>query len=260
MTARRFTLAAFAFALSVTPGCQPREANSDLRSFLQPSPTPTYPESPWTLSGTIIESDSGNPLPNVLVETFRRTTLTNESGFFEFQRLGRGEVSFSKDGYEALGPFHVAMIRPMTVDVSLQRVIRAPASQVLTAVLFPNDPYFIVSGNPYQMDEWWCGPPCKVVRVNVPLDSRLRARVTWQPFGRNFTLTLAQGVGSAARRVTGAQGVSGDLTAEMSVTGGTDALVYFGLFNFDFNMDFNPANETGLPMDLQFKLTTSISP
>ncbi len=54
--------------------------------------------------------------------------------------------------------------------------------------------------------------------------------------------------------------MSGDLTAEMSVTGGTDALVYFGLFNFDFNMDFNPANETGLPMDLQFKLTTSISP
>ena len=51
------------FALSVTFGCQPRETNSDLRNFLQPSPTPTVvvPESPYTLSGTIIESGGGWP-------------------------------------------------------------------------------------------------------------------------------------------------------------------------------------------------------
>ena len=259
MTARRYGLAACVFALSVTPGCQPKEPNSDLRNVLQPSPTPTVviPESPYTLSGTIIESGAGIPLANVLVEAFRRTTLTNESGFYEFPRLGRTDVSFSKEGFELLGPFSVAMNRPTIIDASLQRVISAPVGQVLTATLFPNDPFFNVSGDSFaELEGWVCGPPCKVVRVNVPLSGRLRARVTWQPFGSDLDLMLAQGVGTLARRLTGARGASGDLTAEMSVTSGSDARVYFGLFNFDFD----PANDTRLPLDLQFRLTTSISP
>ena len=41
----------------------------------------------------------------------------------------------------------MAMGHPMTLDASLQRVIRAPASRVLTAMLFPNDPYFNVRGD-----------------------------------------------------------------------------------------------------------------
>ena len=86
----------------------------------------------------------------------------------------------------------------------------------------------------------------------------VRARVTWQPFGRDFDLMLIQGV--ARPSLAGERGATGDLTAEISVTGGTEARVYFGLFNFDFNFDFNPASDTGLPMDLQFTLTTSISP
>ena len=213
------------------------------------------------MSGTIIESGAGTPLANVLVETLGRTTLTNESGFYEFQRLGRTDISFSKEGFEAPGPFHVVMNRPRAIDANLQRVIRAPASQVLTATLFRNDRFLNVSGEIWaDLDGWVCGPPCKVVRVAVPLSGRLRARVTWQPFGRDFDLMLAQGVGSARPSLTGAQGASGDLTAEMSVTGGTDARVYFGLFNLDFSFEFNPANDTGLPMDLQFRLTTSISP
>ena len=258
MTARRCRLAGCFFALSVTFGCQPREANSDLRNFLQPSPTPTVviPESPYTLSGTIIESGGGNPLADVLVETFGRTTLTNEKGFYEFQRLGRSDLSFNKEGFEAPGPIHVVMNRPMTVDVSLQRVIRAPAGQVLTATLFPNDPSFNVSGDTWaELEGWVCGPPCKVVRVAVPLSGRLRARVTWQPSGGDFGLMLAQGVGSATRRLTGAHGGTGDLTAEMPVTGGSDALAYFGRVDYS-----NPPYDTSLPTDLQFRLTTSISP
>ena len=255
MTARRYRLAVCAFALAVTFGCQRREDNSDLRNFLQPS-TPIVPESPYTLSGTVIESGGGNPLANVIVETFGRTTQTNESGFYELPRLGRTEITLSKEGFEAAGPIHVAMNGPMTVDVSLQRTIRAPASQVLTATLFPNDPSFNVSGDRFaELEGWVCGPPCKVVRVGVPLSGLLRARVTWQPSVSDFGLMFAQGVGSATRRLSGVWDASGDLSAEMPVTSGSDALVYFGRVDFS-----NPPKGTGLPMDLHFRLTTSISP
>ena len=258
MSARRYRLAAWIFALSVTLGCQPRETNSDLRNFLEPSPTtPVIPESPYTLSGTIIESGAGTPLANVLVDAaFGRTTLTNESGFYEFPRLGRTDILFSKEGYEAPGPFRVVMNRPMTVDASLQRVIRAPASQALTATLFPNDPFFSVTGDILaDLEGWVCGPPCKAVRVGVPLSGRLRARVTWQSSSSDFGLFLAQRIGSAAPRPFGSHGASGDLTTEMPATGGTDALVYFGRVDYS-----NPPNDTGLPTDLHFRLTTSISP
>ena len=40
------------------------------------------------------------------------------------------------------------------------------------------------------------------------------------------------------------------------MTGGTDARVYFGLVDVDFDL----TNDTGLPMDVEFKITTSISP
>jgi hypothetical protein len=254
----RLRLAECALALSVTLGCQPREPNSDLRNFLEPSPTPTVvvPESPYTLSGTIIEAGTGASLANVLVETVGRTTLTNESGFYEFTRLGRTDVSFSKDGFEAPGPFHVPMNRPTAIDASLQRVIRATADQALTATLFPNDPSFNVSGDPWaDLDGWVCGPPCKVVRVAVPLSGRIRARVTWQPSGSDFGLFLAQRMGSAAPRLSGSHGASGDLIAEMSATGGTDARVYFGRVDYS-----NPPSGTKLTTDLQFSVTTSISP
>jgi hypothetical protein len=252
-------LAAFAFVLSAALGCQSRDSNSDLRNLIQPSPTPFTPESPYTLSGTIIESGAGGPVANVLVETtVGRTTLTNERGFYEFDRLGRTTVSFSKEGFEAPGPFQMAMGHPMTLDASLQRVIRAPANRVLTAVLFPNDPYFNVRGDESaDNDGWVCGPPCKVVRVAVPLSGRLSARVTWQPPGSDFSLFLAQRIGAAAPRLAGARGASGDLTREMSVTGGTDALVYFGLIDVDFNPTMRKER---LSMDVQFALTTSISP
>ena len=210
MSARRYRLAACAFALSVTPGCQPREANSDLRNFLQPSPTPTVviPESPRS---TFVRHEyriwRRDPLANVLVETLGRTTLTNESGFYEFQRLGRTDISFSKEGFGAPGPFHVVMNRPRAIDASLQRLIETPASQVLTATLFRNDPFLNVSGEIWaDLDGWVCGPPCKVVRVAVPLSGPLRASVTWQPFGRDFDLMLAQGVGSARPSLAGGAG------------------------------------------------------
>ena len=256
----RHRLAAFAFVLSAALGCQSRDSNSDLRNFIRPSPTPLPPESPYTLSGTIIESGAGGPIANVLVETTlgRRTTLTNERGFYEFDRLGSTTVSFSKEGFEAPGPFQMAMLHPMTLDASLQRVIRAPASQVLTAVLFPNDPYFNVRGDDMaDNDGWVCGPPCKVVRVAVPLSGRLSARVTWQPSGSDFSLFLAQRIGAAAPRLAGAHGASGDLTREMSVTAGTDAFVYFGLIDVDSNPTIRKER---LSMDVQFALTTSISP
>ncbi len=250
----RHRLASFAFALSVTLGCQSREPNSDLTNFLQPSRT--LPESPFTLSGTIIESGAGGPLTNVLVEsTHGRTTQTNESGFYEFRAIGRTDLYFSKDGFEARGPLTAAMIRPTTIDATMQRIIKVPASQVLTAVLFPNDSYLSVNGRWNELDGWWCGPPCKLVRVAVPLSGRLRARVTSQPSG-DFELFLAQRIGSAEPRLAWSRGVSGDLTAEMSVTGGTDALVYFGLFQFDFPS----TNYTKLATDLPFQLTTSIAP
>ena len=247
-TARRFRLAECAFALSVTLGCQPRQANSDLRNFLQPSPTVVIPESPYTLSGTIIEAGTGAPLANVLVETVGRTTLTNESGFYEFPRLGRTDVSFSKDGFEAPGPFQAVMNRPTAIDASLQRVIRALANQALTATLFPNDPSFNVSGHTWaDLDGWVCGPPCKLVRVAVPLSGRIRARVTWQPSGSDFGLFLAQRIGSDAPRLFASHGASGDLIAEMSATGETDARVYFGRVDSS-----NPPNDTKLSMDLPF--------
>ena len=258
MIARRFRLAACAFALPVTLGCQPREPNSDLRNVLQPTPTPTVvvPESPYTLSGTVIEAGAGTPLAGVLVDTFGRTTLTNESGFYEFQRLGRTDISFSKDGFEAHGPFGVVMNRPTVIDASLQRVIRAPANQVLTATLFPNDPSFNVSGDTWaELEGWVCGPPCKMVRVAMPLSGRVRARVTWQPSGTDFGLFLAQRMGTAAPSLSGSHGPSGDLTAEISAAAGTDARVYFGRVDYS-----NPPNDTKLSTDLQFTLTASISP
>ena len=73
---------------------------------------------------------------------------------------------------------------------------------------------------------------------------------------RKRRLILAQRIGSAEPRLAWSRGVSGDLTAEMSVTGGTDALVYFGLFQFDFPS----TSYTKLATDLPFQLTTSIAP
>ena len=79
------------------------------------------------------------------------------------------------------------MNRPTVIDASLQRVIRAPANQVLTATLFPNDPSFNVSGDTWaELEGWVCGPPCKMVRVAMPLSGRVRARVTWPPSGTDF--------------------------------------------------------------------------
>ena len=254
----RHRLASFAFALSVTLGCQSREPNSDLANFLQPSRT--LPESPYTLSGTIIESGAGGPLANVLVEsTHGRTTLTNESGFYEFREIGRTDLYFSNDGFETRGPLTAAMIGPTTIDAAMQQMIRVPASQVLTAILFPNDPYLNVRGDSdflAGLDGWVCGPPCKVMRVAVPLSGRLRARVTWQQSSSDFSLFLAQRIGPATPTLTWGSGRPGDLTAEMPVTGGTDARVYFGLVQFDFPS----TNDTKLAADVPFQLTTSISP
>ena len=79
----------------MTLGCQSREPNSDLANFLQPSRT--YPESPHTLSGTVVESGAGDPLADVLVETSHgRTTFTNESGFYEFRAIGRTDLYFQQ--------------------------------------------------------------------------------------------------------------------------------------------------------------------
>ena len=70
------------------------------------------------------------------------------------------------------------MIRPTTIDAAMQRVIRAPANRVLSAVLFQNDPYLnVIGGDDLQAvwDGWVCGPPCKLMRVAVRLSGRLRA-------------------------------------------------------------------------------------
>jgi hypothetical protein len=239
----------------VTLGCEPRGLNTELATFLEPTPDGFLAESPYTLSGTIVESGTAGPLAGVLVDALGgRTRLTNESGFFEFQRLGRADVYFSKEGFESPGPFRINMNRSTTITTGMQRTMRASANQVLTTLLFPNDPYFNLGGEVFET--WTCGPPCKLVRIDVPFSGRLRARVAWQPSGGDFNLLLTHRVGSSAPPLTLPQRTSGGLTQEIAVTGGTEALVYFGLIDFDED----PLNGTGQSAELEFTLTMSISP
>jgi hypothetical protein len=238
--------------LAVALGCDP-QSNADLQTYLTPAPSPLFPESPYTLSGTVTESGTARPLPNVLVETSGRTTMTNENGFYEFHGQGRSELWFNSDGFERPGPFFVGMSRPTAFNTSLHRVIRSTAGP-LSAVLFRDDPFFHMTGN--FLEDWVCGRPCKLIRVSVPSNGRLRARVTWPPADREFHLYITQ-VPSAASLIKFAAGSTGVLTAERPVVGGTDALVYFGLVDDEV---IDPQRPGDLPADVPFTLTTSIEP
>jgi hypothetical protein len=245
---RQRAICEVAIALALTAGCQPKDSNSDLQTFLGPSPTGFLPESPYTLKGTVTESGTGRPVADVRVDVAGRTTLTNDSGFYEFPGIGRSEVSFSKDGFEGPGPFFAAMSRPTTIDAHMQRIIRVVPPQALAATLFADDPLFRVIG--HLLGQWECGEPCKLIRVAVPRSGRLRARVSWQPSGGEFLLWVTQRIGPTDPEIAW-YGASGDLTAERPVIAGTDAFVYFGL---------NAQGEPGVSIDVPFKLTTSIAP
>jgi hypothetical protein len=247
-----YRLCAAGFVLTMALGCDP-QSNADLQAALTPAPTRVVPDSPYTLWGTVTESGGGRPLANVLVETTGRTTVTNENGFYEFRGQGRSELSFNRDGFERPGPFLVGMSQPTTIDTSMHRAIRSAAGP-LSSVLFRDDPLFVLTSGPFS--DWWCGPPCKLIRVAVPSAGRIRARVSWQPTDTEFDLFITQGFPSSGSQIESAGGSSGALTAERTVTSGSDALVYFGAVLFE--QDYNRRVE--LPTDVPFTLTTSIGP
>jgi hypothetical protein len=84
-----------AFLLTFMLGCQPRQPNTELHDVLTPT-APRVPEGPYTLRGTVTEFGTGRPLADVLVEASLQRTRTNENGYYEFPRMGRTEISFSK--------------------------------------------------------------------------------------------------------------------------------------------------------------------
>jgi len=99
----RLALAAGALALvfSVLP---PKPANAQAPAYGSTPPQTAGPESTYTISGTVLNSASGQPLRRALVQVAtggNPATLTDGEGHFEFHDLpgGRVTISATKPGF-----------------------------------------------------------------------------------------------------------------------------------------------------------------
>lgn len=232
-----------------------------------PTPTPIQPppqrpqpntDGTFSLSGVVTESGGGRPMPGVLVETsVGKTALTDGNGFYHFPYMPSMKVSFQKPGYEprgAYGPYY--MDHDTMINVVMQRSIWLAAGQALSSTLFRDDVFFPVRSDSLEDffdDAPFCYAPCKLVRVSVPTNSQLTARVTWMAPNGDFYLWVAQQKRPGNRDLVEAHGTSGELTTTLQVIPGVDALVHFGLAPIDFR------SQT-LAVDLPFHLSTSLEP
>jgi hypothetical protein len=228
--------------------CTSRSAPSPVvPTPVTPATTPS-PPGMFTLSGTVTESGAG-PLQGVNVTTsVGRSATTDANGAFSVPSIALPVLSFSKAGYESLGPFGpYAMRSDLSLNVHLARVISIAAGQSLSDALFPDDNIYLLGSaateGPY------CGSPCKLIRVSAPTAGEFAAQVTWPPSNTEFQLWIVQG--RAEFDAIEGRG-AGDATVQKHVQQG-EVQVYFGL----------PAKNgfvQSLGEPLSFQLNTSLAP
>ena len=164
------------------------------------------------------------------------------------------KISFQKAGYEPRGqdgPFR--MDHDTTINVVMQRSIWLAAGQALSSTLFRDDVFFPVRSDALDVDDAPFCAPCKLVRVSVPTNGPLTARVSWAASNSEFSLWIAQQKRPGNRDLVEAHGTSDELTTTLQVIPGVDALVHFGLAPIGFRSQM-------LSADLPFHLSTSLGP
>lgn len=148
-----------------------------------PSRLPAQSRGPWpaaliTQTGTIVEPGVG-PVPDATVRFEVVTaepweTTTDATGRYELRGLvaQQGEMRLSKEGYEP-STLWMTPIGGRPRDFSMQRIVRISAGDSLEAIVFPDDPEWLVNSTPSFKS--FC-KPCRLIRIRTAA-GRLTTRV-----------------------------------------------------------------------------------
>ncbi len=161
------------------------------------------------VTGSVTESEAGNPLPNVTVNINSFQVLTNEKGFFEFNNLkpGKGIIYFSAEGYESfslpvdigktnidLGKIKLKFSKPIEAaengltEVSLSSDDMEAEDQDISGLLNASSDIFVSTasytlGSAYFRIRGYDGENQSVYMSGIPVNDPENGRASWSEWG-----------------------------------------------------------------------------